>query len=107
MEINISLFFTILPSLLRFLLVHGFSLSSVSRTSTGKVKVIAEVVLGLPFADNFGLPHGHLAASNILFNFAHDIQTRFFPSNALEKSESGSEEAITVGESSLKDGHRK
>jgi hypothetical protein len=62
------------------LYVEGCSLAEVISaspewwTATAKAKAVAGIVLGLRFAHSLGLFHGHLTASNILFNAHHHVQ---------------------------------
>jgi serine/threonine protein kinase len=66
-------------------------------TSTVKAKVIAGIVLGLRFAHSLGLLHGHLTASNILFDFNHCIQIVDFLPILREVGESQGEEGTQLG----------
>jgi serine/threonine protein kinase len=43
-----------------------------------KAKAVAAIALGLRFAHSFGLIHGSLTASNILFDADHCIQIADF-----------------------------
>jgi serine/threonine protein kinase len=55
-------------------LAEILSMNPVWWTSTVKAKAVAEIVLGLRFAHSFGLLHGHLTTSSILFDSDHCIQ---------------------------------
>jgi serine/threonine protein kinase len=49
-----------------------------------KAKVVAGIVLGLRFVHSFGLIHGHLTSSNILFDWNDCIQIVDFESMLLK-----------------------
>jgi serine/threonine protein kinase len=75
------------------LYVEGFSLAEVISispewwTATAKAKAVAGIVLGLRAAHNLGLFHGHLTASNILFDTDHRVQITDFGRIRLEMGE--------------------
>jgi serine/threonine protein kinase len=77
--------------------LEGCSLAEVLRvnpvwwTSTVKAKAVTGIVLGLRYAHSLGLIHGHLTASNILFDSEHCIQIVDFDPIFLEARESESE----------------
>jgi hypothetical protein len=73
-------------------LLEVVSVNPIWWTSTVKAKVIAGIVLGLQFAHSLGLVHGHLTASNILFDENHDIQMVDFQPILLEVGEMESED---------------
>jgi serine/threonine protein kinase len=57
-----------------------------------KAKVVAGIVLGLRFVHSFGLIHGHLTSSNILFDWNDCIQIVDFESMLLKVVEMEDEE---------------
>jgi hypothetical protein len=75
------------------------SVNPVWWTSTVKAKVVAGIALGLRFAHSLGLFHGHLSATNILFDLEHCIQIINFDPIVLEivESESEPEEWMQLG----------
>jgi serine/threonine protein kinase len=68
-------------------------------TSTVKAKVIAGIVLDLPFAHSLGLLYGSLTASNVVFDLDHCIQIVDFRLIRLKvgESKSISEEGAPLG----------
>jgi serine/threonine protein kinase len=60
-------------------------------TSTVQAKAVAGIVLGLRFAHNLGLIHGHLTGNNSLFDSDHCIQIVDFNAIFLEVGENESE----------------
>jgi hypothetical protein len=78
-------------------LAEALSVNPVWWTSTVKAKVVAAIVLGLRFAHSFGLLHGRLTSSNILFDSDHCIQIVDFTPVLLEVGESEGEEGTQLG----------
>jgi serine/threonine protein kinase len=79
------------------LYLEGYSLAKVLYvnpvwwTSTAKAKSVAGIVLGLRFAESFGLVHGGLTVNNILFNSDHCIRIVDFKPILSEAGESENE----------------
>jgi serine/threonine protein kinase len=61
-------------------------------TPTAKAIAIAEIVLGMKFLHSFGLMHGGLKPSNVLFDEYHRIQIADFGRNRLDLCESAATE---------------
>jgi hypothetical protein len=76
-------------------LLEVISLNPIWWTSTVKAKAVAGIVLGLRFAESFGLGHGGLTANNIVFDSDHCIQIVDFKPIQLEAGESESGEGTS------------